>query len=113
MHCAASSNHTTAMDTLLNFSPQETDFTGPCRVDQQSEYGETPLHVACLAGCVDTAMFLHGRKADMKCVDSCGNTFLHCVSASDDGPLWGWVQEMLNNNRALAQLVNKKNSVCR
>ena len=95
---------------MLDFTPQQTHLSTPCDVNQLSDYEETPLHVACRAGRVDSVRVLQGCcGADLECVDAEGNSFLHCVSLSDSDVLWGWAIDVLNNG--MMHLVDKANKV--
>lgn len=84
LHCAAASNHEPIIKLLL-------DPPHSCCVDFRSKFGETPLHMACLNGHLDTAKLLAEYKADLQAWDDKKNSILHHSAASDSYELINWI----------------------
>ncbi|CAI8029396.1 Espin-like protein [Geodia barretti] len=60
-------------------------------INAPSSRGETPLHLACLNGNLESAKLLVGSGADMKVRDRKGNSVLHLSAASGSIQLIRWI----------------------
>ena len=68
--------------------------------------GETPLHLACLSGNVESAQLLVDSGADLGARDGKGNSVLHLSAASGSTQLIHWLI-----NSGMKDLLNSTNKV--
>lgn len=109
IHCAACNNKIDAIKILLDFTPHNPDFSTSCHSNQLSNYGQTPLHIACLMGNYEAVNFLLSEGANLDLVDKDKNTFVHYVSVGDDMILWSWAMQLLKDQ--FPHLVEERNKV--
>ena len=109
IHLAAQWDNVNAIKVLLEFDPPDINTSNKCTPNQESECRETPLHVACLMGCLRAAMYLVSQEASVSAEDVDGNNLLHFISSSDSLELWKWANQSLSAN--ISSLVNKRNKV--
>ena len=74
-------------------------------INAPSSRGETPLHLACLNGNLESAKLLVGSGADMKVRDRKGNSVLHLSAASGSIQLIRWI------NSSFKDFLNSHNKV--
>ena len=98
-HYVAISNNTTILHHLLASSSGH-------NVNVPTNYDETPLHLACLNGHLQSAELLCKNGADLKAVDVKGNTVLHFAAASGCVALVNWIAHT-EEGKQLIQRANK------
>ena len=76
-------------------------------VNSLTHFEETPLHLACLHGHLQSAELLSAEGADLRAVDVKGNTVLHFAAASDSVTLVNWITCTEEGK----QLIHVKNKV--
>ena len=89
-HHAAIHNHIGVLNKLTSHSPSHIDIR-TCYNHHQDYLGETPLHLACLNGHMESAKLLCDQGANLSAQNGNGNNVLHLAAASGSTAIIDWI----------------------